>query len=87
MRPALVLLLAAVPAIALSFESREPNDPRWRAFAQHETLEQASLFHGLHWRPLGPTVQGGRVVDVESIPGQPYGFYVCLLYTSDAADE
>ncbi|HQW80255.1 MAG: glycosyl hydrolase [Rhodanobacteraceae bacterium] len=76
MRPALVLLLAAVPAIALSFESREPNDPRWRAFAQHETLEQASLFHGLHWRPLGPTVQGGRVVDVESIPGQPYGFYV-----------
>lgn len=31
---------------------------------------------GLQWRALEPTVQGGRVVDVESMPGEPCGFYV-----------
>jgi len=54
----------------------EPTAPQWQAWAEHQQLEQASLFHGLKWRSIGPMVQGGRVVDVASIPGQPYGFYV-----------
>ena len=70
----LFLLLAAGPMAAS--DSRDPADPRWQAWAQHAALEQASPFRGLQWRALGPTVQGGRVVDVESIPGDPYGFYV-----------
>lgn len=51
-------------------------DARWQAFAAHERLRDASLFHGLTWRNIGPNIQGGRVVDVEAIPGDPYGFYV-----------
>ncbi len=49
---------------------------RWDAWRRHEALERESPFHGLKWRSIGPTVQGGRVVDVEAIPGNPYGFYV-----------
>lgn len=67
-----LLAATAVPA----YDSRDPADPRWQAWDRHEALQRTSPFHGLNWRALGPTVQGGRVVDVESIPGQPYGFYV-----------
>lgn len=35
-----------------------------------------SVFQGLHWRSIGPAVFGGRVVDVEGIPGNPSIFYV-----------
>lgn len=70
--------LAAVTAAAAAPlpERGDAGDPRWQAWAAHRALEQASPFRGLAWRALGPTVQGGRVLDVESIPGEPYGFYV-----------
>lgn len=74
--------LAAAAAILLlpmsspAFESRDPDDPRWQSWRAHEALVAASPLNGIPWRSIGPTVQGGRVVDVESIPGQPYGFYL-----------
>lgn len=71
-----VLMLALASTAAAAMDSRDPADPRWQAWSQHAALELASPFRGLQWRALGPTVQGGRVLDVESIPGQPYGFYV-----------
>ena len=46
------------------------------AWRRHSVMERDSLFRGLSWRCVGPVVQGGRVVDVEGIPGQPYSFYV-----------
>lgn len=46
------------------------------AWQRHLELDRASLFGGLEWREIGPVVQGGRVVDVEAIPGEPYGFLV-----------
>ena len=49
------------------------HDASWAA---HEKLQGESILRGLKWRSIGPTVQGGRVVDVEAIPGSPYGFYV-----------
>ena len=72
--PLLLALLASTQVSAMA--SREPEHPAWRAYAAHTTLEQSSLFSGLKWRALGPTIQGARVVDIESIPGEPYGFYV-----------
>ncbi len=30
----------------------------------------------LEWRDVGPVVQGGRLVDIEGVPGEPYTFYV-----------
>ncbi|MGA9423390.1 MAG: hypothetical protein WBW61_13600 [Rhodanobacteraceae bacterium] len=49
---------------------------RWTAWRQHEALDDKSLFKGLDWRDIGPVVQGGRVVEVASVPGKPYTFYV-----------
>ena len=49
---------------------------KWRAWEQHQALDRASLFHGLEWRNIGPVVMGGRIVDIESVPGEPYTFYV-----------
>ena len=74
----LILCFAALGAVgvAQAIDSRDPADPRWQAWSQHVALEQASPFRGLPWRALGPIVQGGRVVDIESIPGDPYSFYV-----------
>ncbi|MGE3731097.1 MAG: WD40/YVTN/BNR-like repeat-containing protein, partial [Lysobacterales bacterium] len=69
------LLAAAFPA-ARAIDSVEPDAPQWRAYAAHQRLADESLLQGSRWRSIGPVVQGGRVVDVESIPGKPYGFYV-----------
>ena len=45
------------------------------AWARHQELREASLFDGLAWRAVGPVVQGGRVVDIATVPGEPYTFY------------
>ncbi len=77
MRHALTLAIAialATPAVAKS--TRTDADTRWQAWEQHQQLDQSSLFAGLRWRSIGPTVQGGRIVDVEVHPSQPYTFYV-----------
>ena len=49
---------------------------RWAAWEQHEALAKASPYNGLKWRDIGPIVQGGRVVEIASVPGAPYTFYV-----------
>ncbi|MGD8868319.1 MAG: hypothetical protein PVI01_11830, partial [Gemmatimonadales bacterium] len=46
------------------------------AWARHQEMERTTLFRGLEWRDVGPVVQGGRLVDVEAVPGEPYTFYV-----------
>lgn len=43
---------------------------------RHVAMRDASPFRGLPWRSIGPVVQGGRVVDIEVLPGKPYTFYV-----------
>ncbi|MFN7385711.1 MAG: VPS10 domain-containing protein [Lysobacteraceae bacterium] len=55
-----------------------PSTPEQRAAAwqQHQRMEAASPFRGLGWRSIGPTEQGGRVMDFASVPGQPYTYYV-----------
>lgn len=78
--PALVLtaLLLALPAVAERPSAADPPTPEEReaSWQRHLELDEASLFKGLPWRNVGPVVQGGRVVDVESVPGEPYTFYV-----------
>ena len=47
-------------------------DARDAAWQRHAALEAASPFHGLAWRSIGPTVQGGRVVGrSDAIGGVP----------------
>ncbi len=49
---------------------------REAAWQKHQELMDASLTQGLEWRSVGPVVQGGRVGDIETVPGEPYTFYV-----------
>ncbi len=68
----LFLLLSSSVAAkkASSFEDKQA------AWQDHRALEQSSDFQGLAWRSIGPISQGGRLVDIESIPGKPYSFLV-----------
>ena len=79
LRLTLALLLAS--ALPLAAERPDPSPPadaatRQAAWERHQELERASPFKGLPWRAIGPVIQGGRVVDVEVVPGEPYSFYV-----------
>ena len=77
MRPMLVLALAvALTAPLAAKTTRTDADSRWQAWEQHQQLQEQSLFKGLKWRSIGPTVQGGRIVDIEVHPAHPYTFYV-----------
>ena len=49
---------------------------RQAAWERHRELQAAQPFKGLVWRSVGPVIQGGRVVDVAFVPGQPGSFYV-----------
>jgi photosystem II stability/assembly factor-like uncharacterized protein len=77
-----VLMAVCLVAASTSALARpKPGAPataaqRDAAWARHQQLERDSEFAGLKWRAIGPMVQGGRVVDIENIPGNPYGFYV-----------
>lgn len=74
------LMLAATSnnAIARRTDANEPAQfsDHLVAWEKHQEMESRSPFHGLQWRSIGPVVQGGRVVDVATVPGQPYTFYV-----------
>ncbi len=48
------------------------------AWQTHLNLVENTVFRGLAWRSVGPVVQGGRLVDIEVVPGQPYTFYVAF---------
>jgi len=48
---------------------------REAAWQTQQALLAASPYAGLKWRSIGPVVQGGRLVDMEVVPGQPYTFY------------
>ena len=83
--PAVHLLAATILFAALTFElaaERPQASPpatfaeRQAAWQRHQELDRESLFAGLEWRNVGPVVQGGRAVDIESVPGEPYTFYV-----------
>jgi photosystem II stability/assembly factor-like uncharacterized protein len=75
-----VFLFTAIAAPVVA--ERSPGAPptsfadKEAAWQRHIELDKSSLFHGLAWRSVGPVVQGGRVVDIETVPGEPYTFYV-----------
>lgn len=78
-----VLLATCSLALCQSALARRPHGDqpadaaaREQAWQRHQTMQQNSPYQGLQWRSIGPVVQGGRVVDVESVPGEPYTFYV-----------
>lgn len=84
-RLALSVLISLATALVfvtpLAADRPDPSPPsdaaaRQAAWQRHQELDAASPFRGLEWRAVGPVVQGGRIVDIESVPGEPYSFYV-----------
>lgn len=76
----LVLLttLLSVEALQARPQPGKPADyaDKQAAWVKHQELVANSPYAGLQWRSVGPVVQGGRLVDMEVVPGQPYTFYV-----------
>ena len=76
-----VLIFFSATLAAVAAQARpQPDaaadfDARQAAWQKHEALVAASPYTGLKWRSVGPVVQGGRLVDMEVVPGQPYTFY------------
>lgn len=50
---------------------------RLKALDKRKTLTNNSLLNSVSYRNVGPTVQSGRVVDVDVNPKDPSVFYVC----------
>ena len=81
-RTALVFLVATL-VTQPAFAQRRPDptgpatvEARRAAWERHQELQRTTPFAGLAWRSVGPVVQGGRLVDIEGVPGEPYTFYV-----------
>ena len=71
----IVALCASLACIAHACAADTPAQ-REAAWQQHQKMTADSAFAGVQWRSVGPTAQGGRVVAVAAVPGQPYTFYV-----------
>jgi len=59
-----------------SSHAADTSAQREAAWQQHQKMAADSPYAGMQWRSVGPTEQGGRVVDVAAVPGRPYTFYV-----------
>ena len=76
-----VLVLFSAMLTAATLEARPRPDSaadyadKEKAWQEHQALVSSSPYAGLKWRTVGPVVQGGRLVDLEVVPGQPYTFY------------
>ncbi len=51
-------------------------DARIKSFDQRKALEAASIANAIEFRSIGPSVQSGRVVDLDVSPTDPSHFYV-----------
>lgn len=53
-----------------------PAEVRVKSFDQRKSLEAASIANGIAFRSIGPSVQSGRVSDLDVSPADPSHFYV-----------
>jgi len=58
------------PVQSTSAELRE------KSFTQRQQLKEKSVFNEIPFKSIGPTVQGGRVVDIDVDPNDASHFYV-----------
>lgn len=45
-------------------------------FATASAADAAKALEAIEWRAIGPANMGGRVTDIDGVPGDPYTFYV-----------
>ena len=77
------LMFVLIPTLLMTMTAQARPTPdsaadyaeKKAAWEKHQQLVASSPYAGLEWRSVGPVVQGGRLVDMEVVPGQPYTFY------------
>ena len=75
----LLFLLILCSSLSLFAQDHPPYTPaqdRLESFLQRKALTDQSLTNGLAFRNVGPTVQSGRVVDLDVWEENPSHFYV-----------
>jgi photosystem II stability/assembly factor-like uncharacterized protein len=72
------LFLLVLLALAASFASAQPQSDSRPSDAKEDQSKSAfqKAFERLEWRSIGPANMGGRVTDVEGVPGDPSVVYV-----------
>ena len=56
-----VQLLSSALFVALTSGVAADSNTRMQAWQEHVRLRDSSPFRGLHWQPLGPSMQGARI--------------------------
>lgn len=79
-RLSLACLLASLSFAGFSQQPVQPPftaaDARIKSFEQRKALEAVSIVNGVEFRSIGPSVQSGRVTDLEVWEKDPSHFYV-----------
>ncbi|GGG21454.1 VPS10 domain-containing protein [Pontibacter amylolyticus] len=77
-----VALLVALSGGAVQAQKKAPKQPaytpakeRLQAFEKRQQLDQNSLVRNVAFRNVGPTVQSGRITDLDVNPKDPTNFY------------
>jgi photosystem II stability/assembly factor-like uncharacterized protein len=72
------LFVLVLLALAASFASAQPQSDSRPSDAKEDQSKSAfqKAFERLEWRSIGPANMGGRVTDVEGVPGDPSVVYV-----------
>ena len=70
------LFLFAVYFRALSQIKPTPSGDRIKTIQQRKLLENKSMVKDIKFRNIGPTIMGGRVVDLDVNPEDPTEFYI-----------
>jgi hypothetical protein len=55
------LLLIGALSIAMDHQTTADGRTRLQTWQEHAHLRDSSPFRGMHWQPLGPSMQGARI--------------------------
>lgn len=79
MKPLLPILLLSISTVLQAQPSATSGAQRLQSMQQQrKALENASLVNGVEFRNIGPTVQSGRIVDVDVREDDPSHFYAAF---------
>ena len=76
-----IIILILVLALQINAQSPiqySPAEERVNEYLKRINLDEKSLVKNVKFRNVGPTVQSGRVVDIDANPNDPTEFYVAF---------
>lgn len=61
LRLSFALLLIAALSVAIVHRTAADGQTRLQTWQEHVRMRDSSPFRGMHWQPLGPSMQGARI--------------------------